>query len=112
MAQTNEQESETKIPLWIVLYAGLQALTAVVGIYGGYIDPSFFYTQFPDANFADPLILHLAAVWGSKNLATVLVMLYSIVRKRPQMLATVLLLKFIADTVDILLRNKMVNGEF
>lgn len=94
-----------KIPIWIIAYALLQLFTAFVGLYGGHIDPSFFYTQFPDANFNDPLILHLAGVWGSKNLATILVMVYALVRQHPRILGTAFLLKGIADTVDILYTN-------
>lgn len=102
---TATEVTTRKIPLWIMAYAGIQMLTSFVGIYGGYIDPSSFYSGFPDANWSDPLIKHLAGVWGSKNLGIVIVMLYSIIRSHPRVLGTVFLLKFIADTVDILYTN-------
>ncbi len=102
---TTAMESNYKIPIWIIVYAVLQLFTAFIGLYGGYVDPSFFYTQFPNANFNDPLIRHLAGVWGSKNLATILVMLFGIIRRHPQVLGTAFLLKGIADTVDILYTN-------
>lgn len=104
-AISTETAMARKIPIWIIIYALLQMLTSVVGIYGGYIDPAFFYAQFPNADFADPLIRHLAGVWGSKNLAIVLVMLFGIIRRHPQGLGTIFLLKGIADTVDILYTN-------
>ena len=96
---------ERKIPLWIIIYAGLQILTSLVGIYGGYIDPSSFYAAFTDVDWGDPLIRHLAGVWGSKNLGIVLVALYAIIRRHPRILGTIFLMKFIADTVDILYTN-------
>ena len=96
---TGSIDGKRKIPIWIVVF------TAAVGLYGGYIDPSFFYTQFPNANFDDPLIRHLAGVWGSKNLATILVMLFGLIRRHPRVLGTAFLLKGIADTVDILYTN-------
>ncbi|MEM7029039.1 MAG: hypothetical protein AAF629_05560 [Chloroflexota bacterium] len=102
---TASTETNNKIPIWITLYAILQLFTAFVGLYGGHFDPSFFYTQFPNANFNDPLIRHLAGVWGSKNLANILVMVYALVRRHPRILATAFLFKGIADTVDILYTN-------
>ncbi|MEM8861532.1 MAG: hypothetical protein AAGD96_24680 [Chloroflexota bacterium] len=100
----NDSESRA-IPIWIMVYAAVQILTSIVGIYGGYVDLAFFYSQFPNADFVDPLVKHLGAVWASKNVATVLVMIYAIVRKHPQILATAFLLKGIADTIDILYSN-------
>ncbi|MEM7344674.1 MAG: hypothetical protein AAF485_10555 [Chloroflexota bacterium] len=102
---TATTKPQRQIPIWIMVYAVLQLFTAFVGLYGGYIDPSFFYTQFPDANFNDPLIRHLAGVWGSKNLATILIMVYSLIRQHPRILGTAFLAKGIADTVDILYTN-------
>ena len=66
---SNSTETTNKIPIWIIAYAVFQILTSFVGIYGGYLDVSSFYGSFfPDANWSDPLIKHLAGVWGSKNL--------------------------------------------
>lgn len=102
---TTQTKPLRMIPIWIMVYAVLQLFTAAVGLYGGHFDPAFFYTQFPDANFEDPLIRHLAGVWGSKNLATIIVMIFALVRQHPRMLGAVFLLKGIADTVDILYTN-------
>ena len=94
-----------KIPIWISIYAGIQILTSIVGIVGGYVDPSFFYTQFPNADFNDNLVRHLAGVWGSKNLGIVVVAVWAMVRRHPRVLGSVFAMKFIADTVDILYTN-------
>ena len=48
---------------------------------------------------------HLAGMWASKNLAFIIVLLYSLIRKKYQWLAAIFLFKFISDTVDILYVN-------
>lgn len=95
------------MPKWIIGYAILQILTSLVGIYSGYIAPAFFYSQFPDMDFSNPLIMHLAGVWGSKNVGIVIVMIWGLIRKYPSVLGTTFFLKFIADTIDILYTNTM-----
>ena len=101
-------ENERKIPLWIVIYAIIQALTSVVGVYGGYIDLSFFYAaQFPDANFTDNLVKHLGGVWASKNVGIIVVMAWALIQRYPRVLGTVFAMKFIQDTIDILYTNNV-----
>lgn len=98
-------KSKRLIPLWIIIYAAIQILTSVVGIYGGYFDPSFFYgAQFPTADYND-LVRHLAGVWGSKNLGIVIVMILAIVQRWPRLLGGLFLMKGIQDTIDILYTN-------
>ena len=99
---SEKQSTGRIIPIWIMIYAGLQIITSFVGVYSGYFDLSAFYSQFPNADFTAPLVSHLGAVWASKNVGIILVMTYALIRQKPLVLATALLMKFVPDTADIL----------
>lgn len=94
-----------KIPVWVYVFGGLSILTSLVGIYGGYIDGSFFYNEFPITEWNNNLVKHLAGMWASKNLALVLIMIYAFFKKDVKVLAFIFLFKFISDTPDILYVN-------
>ena len=94
-----------KIPIWIYLFGAISIVTSIVGIYGGYIDGSFFYSEFPEIAWKNNLVKHLAGMWASKNLAIVIIMLYAFLKKDMKSLAFIFLFKFISDTPDILFVN-------
>ncbi len=98
-------DSSTKIPIWIIIYTVVQILSSFVGIYGGYIDPSIFYSGFEGVDWTLAHIRHLAGMWASKNVGIVAVMLWGLIGRHPRILAAIFAFKFISDTIDILAIN-------
>ncbi len=94
-----------KIPVWIYIFAVISILSSAVGVYGGYVDASFFYPEFASADWGSGLIKHLGGMWASKNLAIILILVYGLIKKDFRWLAAIFLFKGISDTVDILYVN-------
>ncbi len=101
----NMAASNRKIPLWIYLFGLITIASSVVGIYGGYVDGTTFYSEFSADNWQNNLVKHLAGMWASKNVAIVVAMLYGFIKKDLRWLAAIFLFKFICDTPDILYVN-------
>ncbi|MEO0472894.1 MAG: hypothetical protein AAF206_24975 [Bacteroidota bacterium] len=94
-----------KIPWWVWVFAVISILSSVAGLYGGYINGAFFYTEFPLENWQNPLVKHLAGMWASKNLGLIVVFLIGLFQRDGKWLAVVFLFKFLTDSIDILYVN-------
>jgi hypothetical protein len=99
------EQTKKRLPIWLYLFILICLLSSAVGVYGGYFNGQFFYAEFSADLWNENLVKHLAGMWASKNLAFIIVLLYSLIRKKYQWLAAIFLFKFISDTVDILYVN-------
>ena len=92
-----------KIPLWIKIYSGVLILTATVGTYSGYIDPYVFFPEFRNFNIdmTELPMSFLNGLWGTRNLAGLIVLLIGLLAKRPQVVMAVFAFRFLVELQDI-----------
>ena len=53
------------IPIWVYIYAAISLLSSLIGVYGGYIDGTGFYSEFSPELWQLPIVNHLAGMWFS-----------------------------------------------
>ncbi len=92
-----------KIPLWIYIFSAVLFLSSLVGIYGGYVNPSVLLAEYSGVDWSSPHIKMLAGYWGSKNLGFCAVFLFAILTKRVAWLVPLFLFRFISDGTDMLI---------
>ena len=88
-----------KIPVWILVIAGLFVLAPLASSIMGYIDPTFQFSGYDAAalTLAGPLGLYL-----SRKLATAFVMAVSLFKREPGMLICAFLLVLFTYILDII----------
>ena len=94
-----------KIPVWVLVIAGLFVLALLATSTMGYINPTFQFSE------CDASVLSLAGPLGlylSRKLATALVMAVSLFKREPGMLVCAFLLVLFTYILDII--NKLVGG--
>ena len=96
-------ERTIKIPLWIKLYSGFLILTAIAGGYAGYIDPYVFFPAFEtyNLNMGELPMNFLNGLWGTRNVAGLIVLIAGWCLKRPQIIMSVFAFRFLVEFQDI-----------
>ena len=94
-----------KIPVWVLVIAGLFVLLPLASSIMGYIDPTFQFSEYDAAALplAGPLGLYL-----SRKLATALVMAVALFKRETGMLVCAFLLILFTYILDII--NMLVGG--
>ena len=94
-----------KIPVWVLVIAGLFVLAPLASSIMGYVDPTFQFSEHDAAALplAGPLGLYL-----SRKLATALVMAVALFKREPGMLICAFLLVLFTYILDII--NMLVGG--
>ena len=92
-----------KIPLWIKIYSAFLILTALVGGYAGYVDPYIFFPAFEayDLKMSELPMNFLNGLWGTRNVAALLVLIAGWLLKRPQLIMAVFAFRFLVEFQDI-----------
>ena len=92
-----------KLPIWIKIYSGFLIVTAIMGTYSGYIDPYVFFPDFRDfgINMSELPMSFLNGLWGTRNLAGLIVLLVGLLAKRPQVVMAVFAYRFLVELQDI-----------
>jgi hypothetical protein len=104
-------QSNTKIPRWIYIYAGFLILTAIIGGYAGYVDPYVFFGAFKEYNINMNELPHnfLNGLWGSRNIGALIVLTIGILSKRPQVMMAIFMHRFFVEFQDIFILGTFVN---
>ena len=94
-----------KIPVWVLVIAGLFVLAPLATSIMGYIDPTLQFSEHDAAalSLAGPLGMYL-----SRKLATALVIAFALFKREPGMLTCAFLLVLFTYILDII--NKLVGG--
>ena len=95
----------TKIPVWVLVIAGLFVLAPLASSIVQYIDPTFQFEGY------DAAALSLGGPFGmylSRKLATALVMAVALFKREPGMLISAFLLVLFTYILDII--NTLVGG--
>lgn len=94
-----------KIPVWVLVIAGLFVLAPSAFALMGYLNPN---AQFPDLDATALALTGPMGLYLSRNLATGLVMGFALFRRDPGMLLSAFLLRLFTDGLDIL--NTVLGG--
>jgi hypothetical protein len=87
-----------KIPVWILVIAGLFTLAPLAFSIMGYTNPN---NQFPNLDSTALALTGPLGMYLSRNLATALVMAAALFKREPGMLLSAFLLRLFTDVLDI-----------
>jgi hypothetical protein len=93
-----DSENKNQIPKWMKVITFLMSGLAIFVGFSLYISPGKF---IPEVDFSSPNIKFLADMWGARQIALGLVILYSGFKNNPVMLKTSLLVYFIMNIQDV-----------